>query len=71
MLLFLNEAHLDVQILNKHLYSLVVLRTKRNDDVSVLHRWLDEVVVGRFYKAVVLGKHVNDCTATISDVPLN
>lgn len=42
------------QVLYEHLDSAFISIFKGNDDVCKLHGWLDEVVIGRLYKTIVL-----------------
>jgi hypothetical protein len=69
--LVLNQAHSDHEVLNEHVDSVVVFSVKGDDNVSVLHSGLDEVIVGWLNEAIVLGEHVDHSAATISDVSLN
>ena len=50
----LYQTHLDLQVLDDHLHCSIVSFLKRNDDVCILHRWTDKVVVSRLDKSVVL-----------------
>ena len=45
--------------------------TERNDDVSILHGWPDEVVIRWFDEAIVLGQHVDNGATAISNIPLD
>ena len=47
------------------------MRAEWNDQVSVLHSRLDEVIVSRLDKPVVLSQDINDGSATLSYVSLN
>ena len=67
----LTNFHLDFEVLDEHVHSLVVLLAERDDDVRVFHRRPDEVVVGRLHESVVLSKHVHDGAPTVGDVSLD
>ena len=60
-----------MEVLDEHLNSLIVLRTEGNNNIGVLHRRLDKIIIGWLDEAVVLGKHINDCATSVSDVSLN
>ena len=70
-LLVLNQAHSDHEVLNEHVYSVVVCSVEGDDNISVLHSWLDEIIVGRLHEAIVLGENVDHGATSISDVSLN
>lgn len=70
-LLPLNHAHLDLEVLDEHFNGFFVLCVERDDDVCVLHRRLDEIVIGRLDEAIVLGKHVHDSAASFRNVSLD
>ena len=67
----LHQTHLDLQVLNKHLYSLVILRREWNNDVCILHGGANEVVVGRLDEPVVLGQHINHSPASLCNVSID
>ena len=37
----------------------------------MLHRWLNEIVIGGLNKAIVLLEHINNIAATLSDISLD
>ena len=63
--------HLDSKCLHQHVDCIVIFSRKWNDDISVLHSWLDEIIVGWFYKFAILSKHVNHSTAAVSNITLD
>ena len=65
------ESHLDFEVLDEHIDGIVVLCAERNDQVGVFHGWLDEVVVGGFDEAIVLGENVDDSTSALCNISLN
>ena len=69
--LLLNDAHFDLEVLNKHFDGLLVLLAKGNNHIRVLHRRTDEVIIGRFDKPIVLGKNIHNCATTIRNVSFN
>lgn len=65
------DLHLDSKCLHEHVNCIVILSRKWNYNVSVLHSWLYEIIVSRFYKLAVLSENVDDCAPAVGDVTLD
>ena len=66
-----DEPHFDLEVLDEHIDCVVILLAEGDDEVGVLHSRLDEVVVCRLYKSVVLGQYVDHGATALSNVSLN
>ena len=69
--MLLDESHFYLEILNEHIDCVVILLAEGYDEVGVLHSRLDEVVICRLHKSVVLGQYIDHGATTLSNVSLN
>ncbi len=69
--LFLDDAHFNLEVLDKHLDCLFVLLAEGDNHICVLHRWSDKVIIGRFDKPIVLSKDIHYCSTAIRNVSFN
>lgn len=67
----LDNLHPNPKVLNEHGYSVLILLPEWYDDISMFHGRLDEVVISRLHKPVVLGQHFNNCASSFGDITLN
>ena len=69
--MLLEKSHLDFEVLDQHIDGIVVSCAERDNQVGVFHSWLDEVVVGGFDEAIVLGENIDDSASTLCNISLN
>ena len=62
---------LNLEVLGDHFHGGLVVLLEWDDDVSVLHCWLDEVVIGWFDKPIVLHKNISDSPTPLRNVSFN
>jgi hypothetical protein len=59
------DLHFDAECLHQHIHCIVVFGRKWNNDIGMLHRWLDKIIVGRLNELAVLCKNVDYGAATL------
>lgn len=63
--------HFDSECLHKHINCIVVFGRKRNDEVGMLHRRPNKIIVSWLHELTVLVDNVGNGSTTVHDVTLN